>query len=80
MVLKLLPLEPTSREKIQTRRNTLEAQIHALQSELAMVVIDCQHPAANKKYNGDGGSYYDPPSYWIELDCPDCGKRWTTPQ
>jgi len=80
MVLTLLPLEPTAREVIQTKRNQLESQIHALGLELAGVILECPHPAASKKYNGDGGSYYDPPSYWLDWECPDCGKRWTTDQ
>jgi hypothetical protein len=41
---------------------------------------ECQHENVVKIPKGDGGSYYDPPSYWYECFCPDCAKRWSEPQ
>ena len=76
----VLTLKLNAREEIQTRRAHIEAQYEALAAEEAALKILCAHPAVEKKYDGDGGSYYDPPTYWINWTCPDCGKRWTTDQ
>jgi hypothetical protein len=41
----------------------------------------CPHPNRTHKYGSNTGNY-DPSSdrYWIDWDCPDCGKHWSTDQ
>jgi hypothetical protein len=52
-------------------------------TSLALTILerDCTHPLLTMKYGGSSGNY-DPSDnhYWIDWACPDCGRRWTTPQ
>lgn len=77
------------RKKAQKYTDAIEAipevighrrALTVLGAKIAKLVSDCPHESPAKTYDGDGGSYYDKPSYWINWHCPDCGKRWTTDQ
>jgi hypothetical protein len=59
---------------IQKRTASAYAALKALQDT-------CAHPTPTYKYCGSSGSY-DPSndSYWIDWHCPDCNKKWNTPQ
>ena len=66
---------------IRRLRLRAEARI-ARQVEVIKELQDrCDHQAAVKTYKGNTGNY-DPSadSYWIDWDCPHCGKKWTTDQ
>lgn len=67
--------------QIRRRKQTIEKhqwKWDAAEKELQKL---CSHPDVIKKYRGNTGNY-DPcaDSYWIEYDCPDCGKRWIEEQ
>ena len=41
----------------------------------------CTHPDLKKTHKADTGNY-DPSAnrYWVEFECPDCGKKWVEEQ
>lgn len=48
-----------------------------LQAELLKLQLECEHPNATGKYGSSTGNWCpQDDSYWIEAECPDCGKRW----
>ena len=60
--------------KLNERQKKIDGEIKRLQEV-------CPHPNVTQKYgsntgNWDRGDDY----YWIDWNCPDCGKRWTTEQ
>ena len=59
---------------LSTKIAKLYEQIHTIQSE-------CKHLDATYVYKGSTGNY-DPgaDSYWIEITCNDCNKRWNEDQ
>lgn len=56
----------------------IKEQIQQLEFLLEKIQTNCQHTKATFKYESDTGNY-DPSvdSYWIQLKCPTCLKRWT---
>lgn len=63
--------------KIRRRRETINR--HQLKWKKAEVDLmnQCSHSDANKKYRSNTGNYGpSADSYWIDYDCPDCGKKW----
>lgn len=48
----------STRRRIMRERRKLAAEEHKLRSV-------CTHPAAIRRYRSD--------TYWMEIDCPDCG-------
>jgi len=66
---------------IATRRIQYEARIDHWEGLLSELQTECPHQNVKKEYKGSGGNY-DPSadSYWINFDCPDCGKRWQEDQ
>jgi len=67
--------------QIRRRRTTLTKKIETAQEQIRQLQASCPHPDVQKKYGSNTGNY-DPSadSYWIDWNCPDCGKRWTTDQ
>ncbi len=63
---------------IKKKYDQIQKKLKGVQSELDWLRETCKHPSANAKHKGDRGNY-DPSMdrYWIEYDCPDCGKFWT---
>lgn len=46
-------------------------------AEVAALRTECKHPNLEGKYEADTGNYCElDDSYWINLFCPTCGKRW----
>lgn len=70
-----------SQKSIRRRRETINRRISVLRDALNALQVECAHPAVIKKYDANTGNY-DPgaDSYWIEWNCPDCGKHWSTDQ
>ena len=66
---------------IRKRREALERQEAKTSAAIKLLQIECQHPNATKKYGASTGNY-DPSAngYWIDFQCPDCGKRWSVDQ
>lgn len=64
--------------KISRKYKRLEEKIKSLYNEVEQLRNTCTHPNADVKHKGDRGNY-DPSMdrYWIEYNCPDCGKFWT---
>jgi hypothetical protein len=60
--------------KLQKLKQKLRDMTEKIQSE-------CDHKNKTMEYKSDTGNY-DPSqdAYWINHVCPDCEKRWTTPQ
>lgn len=67
--------------QVQRKLNSILNKQMKLREELGELQLLCTHPDVTKQYRGDTGNY-DPSqdSYWINWHCPDCDKRWTTPQ
>jgi hypothetical protein len=67
--------------QIRRRRSTLTKKIETAQAQIRQLQASCPHPNVQKEYGSNTGNY-DPSadSYWIDWNCPDCGKRWTTDQ
>jgi hypothetical protein len=67
--------------QIRRRRATIKKRFLILCAAEDALQAECAHPNASKQYGASTGNY-DPSadSYWIDWDCPDCGKHWTTPQ
>jgi hypothetical protein len=63
---------------IKNKYNQIQKKLKSAQSELERLQGTCEHPNAEVKHKGDRGNY-DPSMdrYWIEYNCPDCGKFWT---
>ena len=68
-------------KQIQRKYTTIMNKKAKLSIQLSELQELCTHPDITKQYRGDTGNY-DPSqdSYWINWHCPDCDKRWTTPQ
>ena len=46
-------------------------------AEVAALRTKCKHPDLEGKYQSNTGNYCEhDDSYWIDLFCPTCGKRW----
>ena len=57
----------STRRRIMRERHKLAAEEHKLQSV-------CAHPAAIRRYRSDTGNWCESDdTYWMEIDCPDCG-------
>lgn len=42
------------------------------------IQMGCVHPDLIGKYNSNTGNWCpQDDSYWLDLNCPDCGKRWS---
>ena len=63
---------------IKNKYDQIQKKLKSVQSELEWLQETCTHPNADVKHKGDR-SNYDPSmdGYWIEYNCPDCGKFWT---
>jgi hypothetical protein len=67
--------------QIRAKRVKLELIQDASADAVMELRTVCDHSCdLTMKCSGDGGSYYDPPEYWIEWHCHDCGKSWNSPQ
>lgn len=68
-------------KQIQRKRKSIYNKQVKLSEELYELQTLCTHTNVTKKYGGNTGNY-DPSadSYWIDWNCLDCGKRWTTDQ
>lgn len=67
----------------QIRRKLATINKHQLKWDTAERELQtlCQHPNASKKYGSDTGNWdRGQDSYWIDYNCPDCGKRWQEDQ
>jgi len=56
-------------------------KIQKLREKINDIQDSCPHQNKNKKYKSNTGNY-DPScdSYWIDIDCLDCGKHWCEDQ
>jgi len=63
------------RQKLEAEQKVLKARVTYLQN------VSCKHPDVAKKPGSNAGNY-DPAAdyYWVDCNCPDCGKRWTEDQ
>lgn len=70
-----------TQNEIRIIASACEVNISHWQCKLRDIQEHCKHPNATKKHGANTGNY-DPSCdhYWIDWDCPDCTKRWTTPQ
>lgn len=68
-------------QQVKQRFDYIDARLDHWAEILVRLQGECTHPNVKKKYRGSSGNY-DPSadSYWIEFDCPDCGKRWQEDQ
>lgn len=68
-------------KQIKRKWGSIDRREQKLADELKALHNECPHPNATKKYDGSTGNY-DPTAdcYWIDYNCPDCGKRWKTEQ
>lgn len=70
-----------NQDQIVTKRRHALKKIADYKELLEQLQTVCKHPNADKKYCADTGNYdMSQDSYWIEWSCPDCGKKWDTPQ
>lgn len=65
---------PTITERIEKARRKItkwSKEIYAAQAE-------CEHPDLTGKYGSNTGNWCEQDdSYWLDLWCPTCGKRWS---
>lgn len=62
------------------RIEELDEQIKGLQAEKTAIQAACPHPPMCVRYKhcGDSGNWdRSQDSYWTDLRCALCGKRWT---
>lgn len=67
--------------QVKRKRITIRDKLDKLYEQLAELQTLCPHPDVTKKYGGSTGNY-DPNAdcYWIDWNCPDCDKIWSTDQ
>ena len=70
-----------NQEQIRKFREDIQYIIDTNHNSLKMLQDKCTHPDVTKEYKSNTGNY-DPSadSYWINLHCPDCDKRWREDQ
>ena len=71
--------------KIETRRRRIVAKLAKAHAELATLKEDCSalgHGGKlTGKYGANTGNWCSgDDSYWVDFDCPLCGKHWTEDQ
>jgi len=67
--------------KIKTRYERIQKNLTKSYDQLKLLQAECTHENKTMKYRGDTGNWdRSDDCYWIEHNCPDCGKHWTTPQ
>lgn len=60
----------------------LKKQIEKLYDEIEEIQSECSHPkkAVTKKAEGYAGDCGEKGSYWYNMHCKLCDKKWTEPQ
>ncbi len=70
-----------SRKSIKRRYEFIQSELKERNVELKVLQEECQHPMATRFNRGDTGNWdRGQDSYWVECDCPDCGKHWQEDQ
>lgn len=69
-------LPPLTGAQVREIRAQIEEARNLLRDKIYELKLRCVHENMIYKHNGSGGSYYDPPSYWVEYTCLDCDKLW----
>lgn len=67
-------------KQVQKQRQKIEKKIEEYELRLEQLQKDCPHTNATQKYGSSTGNWDRQDTYWIVHKCPDCDKRWTTPQ
>lgn len=66
---------------IKTKRERLGKKIAELQEQIRDLMVECTHPHLTGKYDANTGNWCSgDDSYWIDYECPDCGKVWMEDQ
>lgn len=70
-----------TQSEIQSAYLILRGRRETINREIAEVQTLCKHPSASEEAGASAGNY-DPSAdrYWVNHECSDCGKRWSTPQ
>lgn len=65
------------RRAVKRAHDRLVLQKGTINLKIANLREACPHPAVEKSHGGNVGNW-DPASacYWIDFNCPDCGKSW----
>jgi len=67
--------------QINRKRIYIEGKVSYWEQKICELQEICQHPNVLKKHRGDTGNWdRGSDKYWIEFECPDCGKFWTEDQ
>ena len=63
-----------TRKEVKSVRLRIMRERRKLLAEERKLQATCTHPAASRRYYSDIGNWCrEDDSYWLELDCPDCG-------
>ena len=66
---------------VKKKRLQIENKMLTLHANLGTLREECTHQDLTYKYGGDSGNYdRSQDCYWIDWNCNDCGKRWSTTQ
>jgi len=65
---------------IKTRYKRLKAKIDNAYADIKCLQQECSHPDVGRSYNSSTGNYLNKDEYWIDFNCPDCGKWWREDQ
>ena len=67
--------------KISTRYKRIRKKYDEAYAAMLALQEECTHPNATKEYGANTGNWCKQDDYyWIDHQCPDCQKRWRTPQ
>lgn len=63
-----------TRREVRGIRRMILRERYKLTAEERKLQKACTHPAASLRYRSDTGNWCpEGDSYWLEIDCPDCG-------
>lgn len=63
--------------KIETKLKKGREKVAAGLALIAEAQAECKHPDLEGEYGSNTGNWCEQDDcYWINLNCPTCGKRW----
>lgn len=73
-------VEELTQKWIKRKIANINHRIEVRQAQKNFIQNICTHPNVVSVDKGNTGNWDRQDTYWQEHNCPDCEKRWTTPQ
>jgi len=74
-------IDKAKQAEISQRYRDLEKQQKLIREKTTLLQQNCKHPNATQKGESNTGNWSaSDDEYWWLHECPDCCKRWTSPQ